>query len=143
MLPQMYMDSLSSRTAAVREVYRVGIILDNSTPDFGREVCAFLSCPILSPYLCACSFMLVKPPHVQQLRYSYCLACEYVKTTFSKNSAIQFVTNSINAVTNNPGVVVAAKWLIETGGVVAIIGALTSEDCELLSAAFGSSLVCL
>ena len=80
---------------------------------------------------------------IQQLRYAYCLACEYVKTTFCKSSAIQFVTYSVDAVANNPGVIPAVKWLIETKNVVAIIGALTSEDCELLSAAFGSSLVCL
>ena len=79
--------------------------------------------------------------HIQQLKYSYCLACEYVKTTFSRNSAVQFVTYSIDAVSNDPGVIAAAKWLIETKDVVAIIGALTSEDCELLSATFGPSLV--
>ena len=38
-LTQLYMDSLGSYATSARDVYRVGIILDNSTPAFGREVC--------------------------------------------------------------------------------------------------------
>lgn len=52
-LTQLYMDSLASCATSARDVYRVGIILDNSTPAFGREVCFLFLFLTISRFVCA------------------------------------------------------------------------------------------
>lgn len=77
-----------------------------------------------------------------QLKYAYCLACEYTKTSFLQHAAVEFATYTIDSAADSPGAVTAAGWLIHEMHVVAIIGALTSSDCELLSLTYGADLVC-